>query len=103
MLAAANLGATDWIEDFDSIKAHARSVIEHHFDHAFILDSRDTDLIAALRNVEPCRLYLLDEKAPTAERIAEELFGLLLPGIASLRTVRIWETEVQCAEYTPLK
>ncbi len=102
VVAADSVSACDWIEDFDVLKSHARTIIERHFDHAFIVDSRDTELIAALEGVEPCKLYVLEEKAPTAERIAEELFSLLSPGIEPLCAVRIWETELQHAEYAPV-
>jgi len=101
VLVADTLDTADWIEDFDAVKAQARVVIERHFDHAFIVDSRDTDLIRALESVEPTRLYILDGREPTAERIAEELFGLLAADISPLCAVRVWETEMQFAEYAP--
>lgn len=98
-LESAQLTDEDWIVDFDIAKAAAREVLEEHFDHAFIVDSRDTELIAALRQVEPVKLYVLEERAPTAERIAEELYRLLRDRIPELVTVRVWETEQQYGEF----
>lgn len=99
VVRADTLGDSDWIEDFGRMKAVLHDVVEEHFDHAFILDSRDVALIGALSRVEPSKIYVLHDRAPTAERIAEELFSLLAPSIPSLVMVRIWETEQQYASF----
>lgn len=94
-LRAVEIGQHDWIEDFGQAKDIARRVIEESFDHAFILDSRDTELIEALKRVDPVKLHILDKRAPTAERIAQELHNLLKEELPSIFRVDVWETELQ--------
>jgi 6-pyruvoyltetrahydropterin/6-carboxytetrahydropterin synthase len=98
-LGADDLPQEDWIVDFGEVKMIAREVLDEHLDHAFILDSRDVELLQALRAVEPTKIYVLENRAPTAERIAEELYRLLSPRIHSLRAVRVWESAQQYGEY----
>lgn len=98
---ATNIGDTDWIEDFSVLKDVTRRIIEDHLDHAFILDSRDTSLIQALEGIEPVKLYILEQKAPTAERIAEALLHLIQEEVPIVCRVRVWETEVQNAAFIP--
>lgn len=99
VLAAGDLTPLDWIEDFGIIKAHAREILEETVDHAFIVDSRDRDLIDALQKVDPVKLYVLDEAAPTAERIAEELFSLFKQKLRDVTSIRVWETQQQSCAY----
>lgn len=99
-LASSELTSRDWIDDFDAVKNAVKGVIGKHFDHAFIVDSRDNELIDALGAVDDQKIYVLDGRAPTAERIAEELFRLLSADLTELFAVRLWETADQYAEYS---
>ena len=94
-LRAAEIGQEDWIEDFGRAKDIAGKLITETVDHAFILDSRDTELIGALKQVHPVRLHILDEKAPTAERIAEDLHHLLKQSLPNIYRIDVWETDLQ--------
>jgi 6-pyruvoyltetrahydropterin/6-carboxytetrahydropterin synthase len=86
--------------DFGDVKSHVKAWIDRNWDHAFLANSADQQLIDALRSVPETRLYLFPDVNPSAEAMAKALyaeaegeFPLLIQG------VRIWESPRQYAEY----
>ena len=90
--------------DFADLKSKCKGWLDHNWDHSFLVAEQDGNAIAALRMVEPCRLFVLPYN-PTAENMAkyllEEVCPELLNGTGGVATrVRIWETDESFAEAT---
>ncbi len=87
--------------DFAELKALLKGWIDTHWDHGFLLSRDDDNGIAAIRSVEPSKLYILPGN-PTAENMARYLLEEVCPGLLSpcgVEAVQIdlWETEETCA------
>ena len=88
--------------DFAELKRRFKGWIDDHWDHGFLLCHEDENGIAAARQVQPTRYYLLPYN-PTAENLARYLLEEICPqllegtGVAASRVV-IWETDEACAE-----
>jgi len=88
--------------DFRHLKAGLKGWIDANWDHALLLNDRDTGLIDALRGVPECKLYLFSGVNPSTEVVARELFDFARRQFGSaIRRVRVWETPTQYAEYVP--
>lgn len=90
------------IIDFSELKARCKGWIDEHWDHAFLLWSKDRNGIDALRQVEPSRLFEMPYN-PTAENMARYLLEEVSPKIlqgtgARASKVIIWESDESFAE-----
>ncbi len=93
--------------DFGVINGLFKSWIDAHWDHAMLVWEADTAAIAALRSVQPNRIYVMPWN-PTAENMALYLATRVGPRLLQqipdydirLSRVVIWETETSCAEVT---
>jgi 6-pyruvoyltetrahydropterin/6-carboxytetrahydropterin synthase len=88
--------------DFADLKAKCKGWLDENWDHSFLVYERDENAIQALRQVKPCRLFLLPYN-PTAENMARYLLeeacpGLFPEGSGRVVRVRIWETDESYAE-----
>ncbi|WP_164101976.1 6-pyruvoyl trahydropterin synthase family protein [Candidatus Laterigemmans baculatus] len=88
--------------DFSDLKARCKGWLDEHWDHAFLLWDQDENGIAALRQVEPHRLFVMPYN-PTAENMARYLLEEVCPKIlegtgARASKVVIWETDESFAE-----
>ena len=99
-MASQTLDSTGFVLDFTELKSKVSSWIEANWDHAFLLNSRDGELLEALKGVKEQFLYLFDGINPSAEVMAQEIFCKTkeLCGIEPL-AVRMWESSTQYAEY----
>ena len=94
-----NLGLT---LDFRDLKRHLRAWVDEHWDHAFLLNDRDTQLVSALGSVSECKLYLFRDTNPSVEAVAHELFVEARRQFGTvIEKVRVRETPTQYAEYEP--
>lgn len=90
------------IIDFAHLKRLLKGWIDDHWDHAFLLWEADENGIAAIRSVQPSRVFVLPYN-PTAENLARYLLEEVCPplltpcGVRAYR-VAVWETEESCAE-----
>lgn len=88
--------------DFSVLKQKFKGWIDEHWDHAFLLWDRDENGLAAIRSVEPHRLFVMPYN-PTAENMAKHLLEEVAPhllegtGARAVKVV-IWETEESYAE-----
>ena len=87
------------VVDFAEVKTRLKGWIDRHWDHGFLLWERDAAAIAAVRSVEPCKLFTLPAN-PTAEVLADHLLREVCPeqlGPLGVRCERVelWETP-QC-------
>lgn len=88
--------------DFAELKSKCKGWIDENWDHSFLVYEGDENAINALRQVKPCRLFLLPYN-PTAENMARYLLEEACPtlfteGAGQVVRVRIWETDESYAE-----
>ena len=88
--------------DFADLKNRCKGWLDEHWDHSFLVWREDHNAIAALKSVQPSRMFLMPYN-PTAENMAkfllEEVCPNLLAGTGAQATaVRIWETDEAYAE-----
>ena len=95
-VAADALDDLGRVVDFGVVKDRLKGWIDREWDHGFVLWERDGTAVAAVRSVEPSKLFLLPRN-PTAEALAEHLLRTVCPaamGDLGVRCVRVelWET-----------
>ena len=99
-LEAPNLDSLGLVFDFTDLSGRIKSWIDANWDHAFLVNSRDTELIAGLKPVAKGRLYQFEGENPTAEVMSRELYRTIKDLCEVLPAkVRIWESENQYAEF----
>ncbi len=100
-LEAATLNSLGLVFDFTELRGRIKAWIDENWDHAFLANSRDTELIAGLAPVAEGRLYQFEAENPTCEVMSRELFKKVteLCGVAPAK-VRLWESVNQYAEYS---
>lgn len=87
--------------DFSELKSRLKGWIDEHWDHGFVLYSGDTNGIAAMKQVDPSRYFLVDDN-PTAETMAAYLLNQVCPKVLAglgvqCNKVVLWETPDSCA------
>jgi 6-pyruvoyltetrahydropterin/6-carboxytetrahydropterin synthase len=75
--------------------------LDEHWDHTFILWDEDTTALAAVKQADPTKYFLLPWN-PTAENMARYLLEVVAPHVLDdlgvlARRVAVWETEESCA------
>lgn len=103
-LRAAEPGSLGMVVDFADVKGALSTWITTNWDHAFLVNSNDTEMLRCLRELSHAKVYEFNHRNPTAENMAKELFQAIVAsaGFADRITkVRIWETATQYAEYQP--
>ena len=100
-MASDRLDSTGFVMDFTHLKDRLGDWIDQNWDHAFLLNSEDMELLEGLRSVEGSRLYVFSGVNPSAEAMALQLFQQTeaLCGVMPAR-VRVWESPTQYAEYS---
>ena len=87
--------------DFTGLKHRVKSWIDDNWDHSFLLNSRDTELINGLATASKGRIYQFDEENPSCEVLSRVLYTKIveLCGVSPVK-VRLWESLDQYAEYS---
>lgn len=101
LVVEGDLNALGLVADFTDLKAVAGNWIRDHWDHGFLVNQRDTALLAALGAIPEAKVYQTPGN-PSAEHLAALLLaevGPLLP--ARLVRVRVWESDTQYGEALP--
>ena len=115
VVASDRLDARDMVVDFKALKLAVRDHLMR-YDHALAIH-RDDPLLPALRGTHPEAVLQFEDRDPTTEAMAEEVFafveGVLArgfegeadgvayripPGATRLERVRVWETPDSWAE-----
>lgn len=93
---------SDMVIDFKDLKGIATEVICDKFDHAFIYNTESPGEreIAAVVEKNGMRTVAIPFRS-TAENLAKLFFNELKERIATLASVRVWETADSSAEYRP--
>ncbi len=89
------------VVDFSLIKRRLLGWLDEHWDHTFILWDKDVTALAAVKQAEPTKYFLLPWN-PTAENMARYLLEVVAPHVLEdlgvvARRVAVWETEESCA------
>jgi 6-pyruvoyltetrahydropterin/6-carboxytetrahydropterin synthase len=92
------------VVDFSLIKRRLLGWLDEHWDHTFILWDEDTTALAAVKQADPTKYFLLPWN-PTAENMARYLLEVVAPGVLGdlgvmARRVAVWETDESCAVAT---
>jgi len=104
MLSSATLDDLGFVLDFTELKAEVGKWVTEHWDHGFLLNDRDQELLTALKSLTRSKIFLFSDENPTAEVMAKRLFGVVSERYGSLVSkVRIWESPSQYAEYFETK
>ena len=95
------LDAQGLVFDFTELKRRVKSWIDDNWDHSFLLNSRDTELINGLATASKGRIYQFDEENPSCEVLSRVLYTKIveLCGVSPVK-VRLWESLDQYAEYS---
>ena len=100
-ISGNSLNRMGFVVDFSDLKDNISSWIDKYWDHAFLLNSQDKVLLDALNNIENSRIFTFDNKNPSAEVMASEIYHRTyeLCDIEPTK-VRVWESPTQYAEYS---
>lgn len=99
-LEASSLDALGLVFDFTELRSRVKEWIDNNWDHAFLANSRDTELISGLKPISKGKLYEFDGENPSCEVMSRELYRKVkeLCGVAPAK-VRLWESTSQYAEF----
>ena len=100
-LESDTLDAQGLVFDFTELKHRVKSWIDDNWDHSFLLNSLDTELINGLATASKGRIYQFDEENPSCEVLSRVLYTKIveLCGVSPVK-VRLWESLDQFAEYS---
>lgn len=100
MLRADSLDNLGFVLDFTELKDVVSKWVHDHWDHGFLLNDRDQELLTALKSLQRSKIFVFENENPTAEVIARYLFNVVRGQYGPLVSrVRIWESPNQYAEY----
>jgi 6-pyruvoyltetrahydropterin/6-carboxytetrahydropterin synthase len=100
-LESDTLDSQGLVFDFTELKRRVKSWIDDNWDHCFLLNSRDTELINGLAPASKGRIYRFTEENPSCEVLSRVLYTKIveLCGVSPVK-VRLWESTDQYAEYS---
>lgn len=100
MLSSQKLNELGFVVDFVELRDRIGEWVDENWDHAFLLNDQDEELLRALSSLSEKKLFLFRNVNPTAEAMARHLYDRVrgLYGDMVLK-VRIWESPNQYAEY----
>ncbi len=99
-LESKTLDRLGLVHDFTDLKERLKSWVDENWDHAFLVNSRDSELISGFAGVALARVYQFPDQNPSCEVMSRELYEktVELCGVTPLK-VRLWESVNQFAEY----
>ncbi len=99
-LESNKLNSLGLVYDFTDLKDQIKTWTDDNWDHAFLVNSQDQELIEGLNSTELVRLYKFQDENPSCEVMSRKLYETTteLCGVAPSK-VRLWESANQFAEY----
>ena len=99
-LESNKLNSLGLVYDFTDLKERIKTWTDDNWDHAFLVNSQDQELIEGLNSTELVRLYKFQDENPSCEVMSRKLYETTteLCGVAPSK-VRLWESANQFAEY----
>jgi len=98
-LQSAETDSTGFVADFGLVKDLVKSWIDENLDHAFLCAADDRVMLEFL--IAQGQKHYVTILNPTAEHIAEMIFGVAQSEGLPVVAVRVWETPTGMAEYRP--
>ena len=88
------------VYDFTDLKDKVKTWVDDNWDHAFLVNSQDSELISGLGSASLVRLYEFQNENPSCEVMSRVLYEktVELCDLAPAK-VRLWESVDQYAEY----
>lgn len=100
MLSSNKIDQIGFVVDFVELKDRVGKWLNENWDHAFLVNGQDKELLQALNSLEEKKIFVFHNENPTSEVMAKYLYSYVrkLYGNLVLK-VRIWESLTQYAEY----
>ncbi len=100
MLSSNKIDQIGFVVDFVELKDRVGKWINENWDHAFLVNGQDKELLQALNSLEEKKIFVFHNENPTSEVIAKYLYSYVRKLYGNLVSkVRIWESLTQYAEY----
>jgi len=89
------------VYDFTDLKDKIKTWVDENWDHAFLVNSQDSELIAGLGSASLIRLYEFQDENPSCEVMSRVLYEktVALCNLVPAK-VRLWESVNQYAEFS---
>lgn len=100
VLNSDKTGQMGFVVDFVELKEKIGKWIDDNWDHAFLVNGQDEELLRALNSLKDKKIFVFPDQNPTVEVMARYLYNYvreLYGGLVS--KVRVWESPTQYAEY----
>lgn len=100
MLSSEKLNHMGFVIDFVELRDKVGKWIDENWDHAFLVNEQDEELLRALDLLKEKKVFVFHGGNPTAEVMARYLYDYVEKLYGNLVSkVRIWESPNQYAEY----
>ena len=100
-LSSDKISEMGFLVDFVELKARVSEWIDDNWDHGFLANDQDEELIGALESLKERKLFVFRGQNPTVEVMAKYLYEQVRQLYGELVSrVRIWESPSQYAEYS---
>ncbi len=99
-IESQSLNDLSLVYDFTDLKDKVKTWVDDNWDHAFLVNSQDSELISGLGSASLVRLYEFQNENPSCEVMSRVLYEktVELCDLAPAK-VRLWESVNQYAEY----
>lgn len=100
MIRSEKLDTLGFVVDFVELRERIGKWIDENWDHAFLVNEEDHELIDALNSLQNKKVFTFPGANPTAEVLAKYLYDHTQKLYGDLVSkVRVWESPNQYAEY----
>jgi len=100
MLSSEKIDQMGFVVDFVELREKVGQWVDDNWDHAFLVNGRDDELLQALGLLKEKRVFVFQDENPTAEVMAKYLYDHIHKMYGDLVSkVRIWESPHQYAEF----
>ena len=100
MISSANLDQLGFVVDFVQLKDKVGRWIDENWDHAFLVNGQDQELLQALNSLTDKKIFIFEKGNPSAENMARYLYEQVNGWYGNMAPrVRIWESPSDYAEY----
>ena len=101
VLSSDKIDQTGFVVDFFELRDRVGKWIDDNWDHTFLVNGRDTELLRALDSLKDKKVFTFQDENPTAEVMAKYLYSYVRGLYGSLvLKVRIWESPNAYGEYS---
>lgn len=100
IISSKSIDQMGFIIDFVKLRDNIGTWIDENWDHAFLINEQDQELLKALNSLTEKKIFAFRSDNPTAEVMAKYLYDHVRQLYGDLVSkVRIWESPTQYAEY----